>query len=67
MDKTIADVVREYFPGASDDEVGFIVWEKTGFPAFWRIPEDGATGEECFRKQIQDFKHEVEQSSPTSK
>ncbi len=53
---TFAEVVREYFPDANDDEVEFILWGKTSFPSFWRIPEDGASPEECLRKQLQEFK-----------
>lgn len=29
---TLYDLVREYFPDASDDECGFILWNKTAFP-----------------------------------
>jgi hypothetical protein len=56
MSKTIGDVVREYFPGASDEFIEYVVWSKTGYPGFWNIPEDGNTPEECFRKQLKDFK-----------
>ena len=56
---TYQEVVREYFPGASDDYVDYILWEKTGFPEFWDIPKDGATPEECLRKQLQDLKDGV--------
>lgn len=53
---TVDDIVREYFPHASEEEVEHIVWGHTGFPAFWNIPTDGATPEECFRKQLQTYK-----------
>jgi len=33
----------------TDDEAEYVIWEHTGFPAFWNIPDDGATPEECFR------------------
>jgi hypothetical protein len=61
MDKTKIhytwlDVAREYFPDYSDAELDHIIWAYTGFPEFWHIPEDGNTVEECFRKQLQDFK-----------
>jgi len=59
LGKTVGDTVREYFPDASNDDIEFIVWEKTGYPSFWNIPEDGKTAEECFRKQLQDFKNEI--------
>lgn len=54
----IREVVREYFPDATDDFIEYIVWEKTGYPAFWNIPRDGATPEECFRKQLADAARE---------
>jgi len=53
---TAGDIVREYFPDATDDECEFILWEKTGYPCFWNIPEDGSTPEECFRHQLGRFK-----------
>jgi len=53
---TWADVVREYFPGATADEVDFILWEKTGFPSFWNIGIDGSTPEQCLRRQLQELK-----------
>jgi hypothetical protein len=37
----------------------FVVWEKTGYPVFWNIPEDGDTPEECFRKQLKEFAEET--------
>ena len=30
--RTYQDLVREYFPKATDEEVEFILWEKTAFP-----------------------------------
>lgn len=51
----VLEVVREYFPDASDEEIDWIVWEQTGFPSFWNIPKDGNTPEECFRKQLREF------------
>jgi len=56
---TYAEVVREYFPDASDEGVNFILWEWTGFPGFWNIPRDGETIEACLRKQLRDFQKEV--------
>ena len=54
---TIGEIVKEYFPDASDEFVEFVIWEKTGYPTFWNIPEDGETAEECFRKQLLRFKN----------
>ena len=57
---TFGELVREYFPEATKDEIDFILWEKTGFPSFWDIGIDGNTPEECLRKQLQDYKNEVD-------
>ena len=51
-DKSYKEVVLEYFPDASDEDVEFILWERTGYPSFWRIPRDGASPIECLRKQL---------------
>ena len=32
-----------------------ILWSRTGFPGFWNTPEDGATPQECCRKQLREF------------
>lgn len=57
---TFKDAVLEYFPDANEEQVEFILWEKTGFPSFWDIPKDGNTAEECLRKQLLDFKESLE-------
>lgn len=45
--KLLYEVVREYFPDASDDYVEYLIWNETGFPGFWNgDPED------CFRLQL---------------
>jgi len=49
---TALDLVREYFPECPIDEVEHILGEKTGWPSFWNIPEDGGTPEECLRTQL---------------
>ncbi len=50
------EIAKEYFPSADADEIDHIIYGHTGFPAFWNIPEDGSTPEECFRKQLQEYK-----------
>lgn len=50
------EIVKEYFPKISDDDAGYILWNETGFPSFWSIPEDGETPEECLRTQLKRFK-----------
>jgi len=59
---TFGEVVREYFPKASNKKVDYILWEHTGYPEFWNIPEDGNTVMECLRKQLQALK---DKASPT--
>ena len=55
------DLVRKYFPNAADEEANDILWERTGFPCFWNIPEDEDTPEACCRKQLQEYKDSVKQ------
>jgi len=52
------DIIKEYFPEATEEFAEFVIWEKTGYPSFWNIPTDGSTPEECFRKQVADFRDE---------
>ena len=54
------DIAREIFPEKTDEVLEFIIWEKTGYPHFFRIPKDGATMEECLRNQLMKFKEELE-------
>ena len=42
------DLVKEYFPDASDDEADYILWEFTTFPM--------VQGEDELRKQLQKFR-----------
>ncbi len=39
----------------TDADAECALWEYTGYPEFWAIPTDGATPEECCRKQIREF------------
>jgi hypothetical protein len=57
--KSVLDIAKEYFPDASEDDLWFIIWEETGYPQFWNIPQDGDTPEACFRKHLQDFKNKT--------
>jgi hypothetical protein len=52
--------VRKIFPKISKAEIEFIVWEKTGYPLFFRKPEDGWTDLQCFRKQVMEYKDEIQ-------
>lgn len=35
-EKTVGEIVREYFPKADDKQVEAILYGKTAFPCFWR-------------------------------
>ena len=54
-------IAREYFPEATEEEIEYVIWEQTGFPSFWQIHKDGATPEECFRKQLAEFAASVKE------
>lgn len=40
--------VHSVFPDASEDEVMSLLWERTGFPAFWRTDDPA----ECVREDL---------------
>ena len=54
---TPIELVKEYFPEATDDEADSILWSRTGFPSFFR--EDGSV-EDNLRKQLSKYKTLVE-------
>ena len=58
---TFNEIIKEYFPDATKDEAEAILWEHTGFPIFWNIPEDGKTPEECFRTQLAKLRRTINQ------
>lgn len=47
------NIVREYFPDASDEEVDFILWEHTGYPCFFNSNDI----EGSLREQLQALKN----------
>mgnify|MGYP001608225562 CR=1 FL=1 len=51
-DKTFGEVVREYFPEATDDDIEHILWGQTGYPCFWETDDTEA----CLRKRLQEFR-----------
>lgn len=53
---TWIDLVREYFPDATEKECDFILWERTAFPV---------TGEETIREQLEQYKRQIQQSGQT--
>jgi hypothetical protein len=50
------NIILEFFPNASEEEIDFILWEKTSFPEFWNIPQDGWTAEQCLRTELKRLK-----------
>jgi hypothetical protein len=60
-----ADIVKEYFPEATEEEIGSILWGHTGFPDFWNIPQDGWTAGQCLRKQLSELREDVVSRSLT--
>ena len=48
-------IVKEYFPSATEQDIGNILWNYTAFPEFWNIPEDGWTPSQCLRKQLKEL------------
>src|SRR3990167_3285833 len=59
---TYQGMVRRYFPNASDDEVEFILWEKTGFPCFWR-----GDPVRCLAQQLRRFKESLDKRDSQEK
>jgi len=49
--KSPLEIVRDYFPEADDGFAECVLWERTGWPAFW-----SGDPEECLRRQLQEFK-----------
>jgi hypothetical protein len=50
------DLIRqELGRWASEAEAGYILWNETGYPVFWNIPEDGPDPESCCRKQVREY------------
>lgn len=58
-------IAREIFPDEPDEVLDYLIWNETGFPCFW-APEDGATPEECLRKQLMDVKYENQKTTANS-
>ena len=54
---TYGEIVRKYFPTATDDKVDFILWEHTGYPCFWKDSDV----EKCLREQLEEYKASKEQ------
>jgi hypothetical protein len=59
------EIVKEYFPDKPKSFLNHVLWEETGYPVFWNIPQDGNTPEECLRKQLQAFKDKIKEAPLT--
>lgn len=52
-----SEIVKEYFPKATDEEIDNILWSSTSFPSFWNIPIDGWTAKQCLRTELRKYKY----------
>jgi hypothetical protein len=48
----VKDEAKKLGKTIDDRTADFILWGETGWPAFWDIPRDGKTPEECLRTQV---------------
>jgi hypothetical protein len=51
-------IVREFFPDYSMKQVDALLWECTGWPAFWRTDETHTIAD-CLRAQVKDCADDV--------
>lgn len=49
--KSLGEIVREYFPDIDDDQIEYIVWNRTGYPCFWK-----GDPEESLRESLAEYK-----------
>jgi len=56
LSKSVGEIVREYFPDADDKFIDFVMWNKTGWPGFWK-----GDPEESMREQLKSYKEAVDQ------
>lgn len=54
------ELAREILPSLEESVLGYVLWNETGFPTFWRIPADGDTDEDCLRTQLREFGKRVQ-------
>ena len=55
---TWRELVKHYFPDVSDDLADHILWEYTGFPAFWITNRHYPTPIARCRKQLRELKYQ---------
>mgnify|MGYP001600397608 CR=1 FL=1 len=51
-------IVREFFPDYSTEQVDALLWECTGWPAFWRTDETHTIAD-CLRAQVRECADDV--------
>ncbi len=56
LEKTWLQIAREETTGRdiTDADLDGIIWEHTGFPAFWAL-KPGESVEQCFRRQLREY------------
>lgn len=54
---TWLELVKHYFPDATDDQADYILWEYTGFPEFWHLTKHYPTVIARCRKQLRELKY----------
>ena len=53
---TFGQMVRRYFPDAINDDIEFILWEKTGYPVFWN-----GDPIRCLAQQLRRLREKIKQ------
>ena len=54
---TALELAREVFPGKTDEDLDYVLWNRTGFPAFW--PARFKTPETALRAQLKAYRRAV--------
>lgn len=53
---SLVDVVRqELGEWVPEDFAVYVLWNHTGYPCFWNIPEDGESPLECIRTSVRRY------------
>ena len=55
LSKPLGAIVRDIFPDATDEEVDGLLWNRTGYPCFWRDDP-----EKCIREDLSVYKATVD-------
>ena len=54
--QTALEIAKDIFPEMTDAELQVAIWDKTGFPDFWRTNDPLSE----FKKQLMEYKKEIE-------